>query len=76
MDAEDKRTRTLPRGGDPERFVLRFGKTIDDPLPLDGVEAMRFAVQMIATLEASSAPFARAAEPKRVASMLLRERIG
>ncbi len=80
-DAGGKRTRTPPRGGDLERLLLRFGKTIEEKsAPVvsahEGLSAMRFAAQAITVLEASGAPFERAAEPKRVASVPLRERIG
>jgi hypothetical protein len=64
-----------------ERLLLRFGKTIGDkssPIvsATDGVLAMRFAAEAVAALEVSGAPFERSAEPKRVASVPLRERIG
>jgi len=80
-DAGGKRTRTPPRGSDLERLLLRFGKTITTKsAPVasatDGVLAMRFAADAVAALEASGAPFERLAEPKRVASVPLRERIG
>ncbi|MBK9260115.1 MAG: radical SAM protein [Polyangiaceae bacterium] len=80
-DAGGKRTRTPPRGGDLERLLRAFGKTIrEGAAPVasaaDGVSAMRFAADAVTALEASGAPFERSAEPKRVASVLLRERIG
>ncbi len=80
-DAGGKRTRTPPRGGDIERLLVEFGKTITSGAPPivsaeEGLQAMRFAAEVVAALEASGAPFERAAEPKRVASVPLRERIG
>lgn len=80
-DAGGKRTRTPPRGGDLERLLLKFGETItNESAPIvsaaDGILAMRFAADAVAALEASGAPFERSAEPKRVASVPLRERIG
>jgi predicted dehydrogenase len=80
-DAGGKRTRTPERGGDLERLLERFGKTIRDKSPpivtaADGVLAMRFAADAVAALEVSGAPFERSADPKRVASVLMRDRIG
>lgn len=80
-DAGGKRTRTPPRGGDLERLLVQFGKTItEQTAPFvsadDGIVAMRFAADAVAALEAAGAPFERAAEPKRVASVPLRDRIG
>lgn len=80
-DAGGKRTRTPPRGGDLERLLVQFGQTIEQKTApfvsaTDGVLAMRFAADAVAALETSGAPFERSAEPKRVASGPLRERIG
>lgn len=80
-DAGGKRTRTPPRGGDLERLLVQFRKTIAERSPpvvsaAEGLAAMRFAADAVIALEASGAPFDRAAEPKRVASVPLRERIG
>jgi len=80
-DAGGKRTRTPPRGGDLERFLVGFGKTIlegAEPIATasDGVWAMRFAAEAVGALEASGAPFERSGEPKRVATVVFRERIG
>lgn len=80
-DAGGKRTRTPSRGGDLERLLVHFRQTIvEKSAPVvsaaEGVAAMRFAADTVTALEASGAPFDRAAEPKRVASVPLRERIG
>ncbi|WP_170319914.1 radical SAM protein [Polyangium spumosum] len=80
-DAGGKRTRTPPRGGDLARLCVAFRESVlrgDRPKVTaeDGARAMRLAAEVITALEASGAPFDRAAEPKRVASVPLRDRVG
>ncbi|MDC0741172.1 radical SAM protein [Polyangium mundeleinium] len=80
-DAGGKRTRTPPRGGDLARLLVAFRESVargDRPKVSaeDGVRAMRLAAEAITALEAAGAPFDRAAEPKRVASVPLRDRVG
>ncbi len=80
-DAGGKRTRTPPRGGDLPRLLTAFRESHargDSPKVSaeDGVRAMRLAAEAITALEAAGAPFDRAAEPKRVASVPLRDRVG
>jgi len=81
VDDGGKRTRTPARGGDLERLLAAFLATLEGARPPlvtaeDGVRAMQFSAEAIGALEAAGAPFDRAAEPKRVASVPLRERLG
>jgi hypothetical protein len=80
-DAGGKRSRSPPRGGDLARLLVAFresvvGQNAPKVSAEDGVCAMRLAAEAITALEAAGAPFDRAAEPKRVASVPLRDRVG
>jgi MoaA/NifB/PqqE/SkfB family radical SAM enzyme/predicted dehydrogenase len=80
-DAFGERTRSAPSGGDLDRLVAAFHASLahaatPPATAADGVRAMRFAGEVLRALEASGAPFARATEPKRVASFALRDRFG